>query len=230
MQEFKTLVLLNKKGGKTMKIKELTKFDKTLKMKFCNYLKKYFKEDCKVTWMIFDDRISIDINFKSVDEKEPIHLSITDRRNYGISLNELGSNIDILDFKKYIDKFLNEEYKEKDYINTKDFKKICALYDSLDLKYKKDDIKGFYNAIASVLSKDYKPYILDNNEIFVISGDAQAKQDVYSNDNCLTFTVRVWNDDKDVKAAFDANYKQINILTLAEELVNTQEKLEEIIK
>lgn len=44
MQEFKTLVLLNKKGGKTMKVKELAKFDKALKMKFYNYLKKYFKE------------------------------------------------------------------------------------------------------------------------------------------------------------------------------------------
>ena len=86
-----------------MKIKELTKFDKALKREFCNYLKKYFKEDCKANWL-FDDRISIDIDFKVVDEKEPIHLIITDRRNYRISLNELGSNIDILDFKKYIDK------------------------------------------------------------------------------------------------------------------------------
>ena len=211
-----------------MKIKELTKFDKSLKRKFCNYLKKYFKEDCKANW-IFDDRISIDIDFKVVDEKEPIHLIITDRRNYRISLNELGSNIDILDFKKYIDKFLNEEYKKKDYINAKDFKKICALYDSLVLKYKKDDIKEFYNEIASVLSKDYKPYILDNNKIFITSGNTHGKQDVYSNDNCLTFVVRVWNDVKIVKTTFDVNCEQINILALAEELVNTQKRLERII-
>ena len=214
-----------------MKIKELTKFDKALKREFCSYLKKYFKEDCKASW-IFDDRISIDIDFKVVDEKEPIHLIITDRRNYRISLNELGSNIDILDFKKYIDKFLNKEYKKKDYINTKDFKKICALYDSLVLKYKKDDIKGFYDGIASVLNKDYKPYILDNNKIFAYSNNSnkpQAKQDIYSDKKGLIFTVRVWNDERVIKTTFDVNCKQINILALAEELVNIQKKLEELI-
>lgn len=211
-----------------MKIKELTKFDKALKREFCNYLKKYFKEDCKANWL-FDDRISIDIDFKVVDEKEPIHLIITDRRNYRISLNELGSNIDILDFKKYIDKFLNKEYKKKDYINTKDFKKICALYDSLVLKYKKDDIKEFYNAIASVLNKDYKPYILDNNKIFAYSNKPQAKQDIYSDKKGLIFTLRVWNDERVIKTTFYINCKQINILTLAQELVNIQKKLEELI-
>lgn len=212
-----------------MKIRELTKFDKALKMKFCNYLKKYFKEDCKVTWN-FDDRISIDIDFKSVDGKEPAHLTITDRRNYRICLNELTADLSSLDFKKYIDKFLNEEYKKKDYLNTKDFKTICALYDSLDLKYKKDDIREFYDKIASVLSKDYKPYILDNNKIFAIYDDVYAKQDISSDEKCLFFTVCVRNDKKDSKVAFDVNYEQIDILTLAEGLVNLQKKLEEIIK
>lgn len=212
-----------------MKVKELKFFNKGIRQEFCEYLKQYFKEDCKVKW-IFDDRISIDIDFKVTDEKEPIYLSTTDKNIYKICLNELGSNIDILDFKKYIDKFLNEEYKKKDYINTKDFKKICALYDSLNLKYKKDDIKGFYNAIASVLSKDYEPYILDNKKIFANSGNTHAKQNIYSDKTCLTFTVRVWNDKKDVIASFDVNYEQINILTLAEELVNMQKKLEEVIK
>lgn len=212
-----------------MKIKELEFFNKGIRQEFCNYLKKYFKEDCKVKW-IFDDRISIDIDFKVVDEKEPIYSSITDRRNYRISLNELGSNIDILDFKKYIDKFLNEEYKKKDYINTEDFEKICALYDSLVLKYKKDDIKEFYNEIASVLSKDYKPYILDNNKIFIISGGVHARQDIYSNKKSLTFIVYINNGKRTVKATFDVDYEQINILTLAQELVNTQKKLEEVIK
>lgn len=212
-----------------MKIKELTWFDKTLRSEVCNYLKKYFKEDCKVKWG-FDDRISIDIDFKVVDGKEPIYLSITDRRTYRICLNELTADLSFLDFKKYIDKFLNEEYKKKDYINTKDFKKIYALYDSLDLKYKRDDIKEFYNAIASVLSKDYKPYILDNNKIIAIYDDVYAKQDISSDEKCLTFTVRVWNDKKDAKAAFDVNYEQINILTLAEGLVNMQKNLQEVIK
>ena len=211
-----------------MKVKELTKFDKALKREFCNYLKKYFKEDCEVKW-IFDDRILIDVNFEVTDEKEHVYLRISDRDIYKICLNELKSNIGILDFKKYIDKFLNEEYKKKDYINTKDFKKICALYDDLDLKYKKDDIKGFYNEIVPVLSKDYEPYILDNSKIFVTSGNTHAKQDIYSDKKGLTFTVRVWNDIKIVKTAFDVDYEQINILTLAEELVNTQKKLEELI-
>lgn len=44
-----------------MKIRELTKFDKTLKMEFCNYLKKYFKEDCKVTWLFDVDCKQINI-------------------------------------------------------------------------------------------------------------------------------------------------------------------------
>lgn len=211
-----------------MKIKELAKFDKTLKRKFCNYLKKYFKEDCKANW-IFDDRISIDIDFKVVDEKEPIHLIITDRRSYRISLNELSGNIDILDFKKYIDKFLNEEYKKKDYISTKDFKKICALYDDLDFKYKKDDIKGFYNEIASVLSKDYEPYILDSNKILAYSNGAYSRQDISSNAKSLAFMVYVCNDEKVVKTTFNVDCEQINILALAEELVNTQKKLEELI-
>lgn len=212
-----------------MKIRELDFFDKALKMKFCNYLKKYFKEDCEVKW-IFNDRILIDIDFKVVDEKEPAHLTITDRRNYRICLNELTADLNFLNFKKYIDKFLNEEYKKKDYINTKDFKKICALYDSLDLKYAKDDIKEFYNAIASVLIKDYKPYILDNKKILTNSNKTYAKQDISSDEKCLTFTVCVRNDKKDAKAAFDVNCEQINILTLAEGLVNMQKKLEEIIK
>lgn len=212
-----------------MKIKELTWFDKKLRMEFCNYLKKYFKEDCKVKWA-FDDRISIDIDFKALDEKEPAHLTITDRRSYRICLNELTADLNFLDFKKYIDNFLNKEYKKKDYINTKDFKKICALYDSLDLKYKKDDIREFCDKIASVLSKDYKPYILDNNKILAIYDDVYAKQDISSDEKCLTFTVRVWNDKKDAKAAFDVNCEQINILTLAEELANKQKKQEEIIK
>lgn len=216
-----------------MKIKELTWFNKALRMEVCNYLKQYFKEDCKVKWD-FDDRISIDIDFKVIDEKEPIYLSITvsitDKNIYKICLNELGSNIDILDFKKYIDKFLNEEYKKKDYINARDFKKICALYDSLDVKYTKDDIKEFYNTIASVLSKDYEPYILDNKKIFATYDDVCARQDISSDNKCLTFMVRVWNDKKIVKTTFNVNYEQINILTLAEELVNIQKKLEEIIK
>lgn len=211
-----------------MKIKELTCFDKTLKREVCNYLEQYFKEDCKVSW-IFDDRISIDIDFKVVDGKEPAHLIITDRRNYRIHLNELTADLSFLDFKKYIDKFLNEEYKKKDYINTKDFKKICALYDSLNLKYKKDDIKGFYDKIASVLSKDYEPYILDNKKIFANSGNTHAKQEIYSSKKHLTFTVHVWNDKKYAKLAFDVDYEQINILTLAEELANKQKKQEEII-
>lgn len=212
-----------------MKVKELDFFDKTLRREVCNYLKKYFKEDCKVSWS-FDDRILIDIDFKVVDGKEPAHLIITDRKTYRICLNELTADLSFLDFKKYIDKFLNEERKKKDYINTKDFKKICALYDSLDLKYKKDDIKEFYNAIASVLSKDYKPYILDNKKILTNSNKTYAKQDISSGEKRLTFTVCVRNDKKDVKTPFNVNYKQINILTLAEGLVNLQKKLEEIIK
>lgn len=212
-----------------MKIKELTWFDKTLRKEVCNYLKQYFKEDCKVKWD-FDDRISIDIDFKVIDEKEPIYLSITDKNIYKICLNELGSNIDILDFKKYIDKFLNEEYKKKDYINARDFKKICALYDSLDLKYAKDDIREFYCAIASVLSKDYEPYILDSKKIFANSGNTHAKQNICSDKKRLTFTVLVWNDKKYTKLAFDVDYKQINILTLAEELANKQKKLERLIE
>ena len=212
-----------------MKIKELTRFDKALKMKFCNYLKKYFKEDCKVAW-ISDDRISIDIDFKVVDEKEPLYLIITDRKKYRIHLNELESNINILDFKKYVDKFLNKEYKKEDYINTKDFEKIFALYDSLDLKYKKDDIKGFYNEIASVLNKDYEPYILDNNKILAYSDKTYARQDMCSNRKSLAFMVYIVNDERVVKATFNVDYEQINILTLAEGLVNTQKKLEEIIK
>lgn len=212
-----------------MKIRELDFFEVDIRQEFCTYLKKYFKEDCKVKW-IFNDRILIDVNFEVTDEKEHVYLRISDRDIYKICLNELKSNIGILDFKKYIDKFLNEEYKKKDYINTKDFKKICALYDSLDLKYKKDDIKEFYNAIASVLSKDYEPYILDNNKIFITSGNTHAKQDIYSNCNRLTFTVSVWNDEKVFKWAFYINCKQINILTLAKELVNMQKKLEELIK
>lgn len=212
-----------------MKIRELDFFDKDIKQEFCDYLKQYFKEDCKVKWN-FDDRISIDIDFKVVDGKEPAHLIITDRRNYRIHLNELTADLNFLDFKKYIDKFLNEEYKKKDYINTKDFKKICALYDSLDLKYTKDDIKEFYNKIASVLSKDYKPYILDNNSIFAHSNKTHAKQEIYSSKKHLTFTVYVWNDKKYAKLAFDVDYEQINILTLAEELANRQKKQEEFIK
>ena len=212
-----------------MKVKELNRFGKGLKREFCNYLKKYFKEDCKIHWMP-DDRISIDIDFKNTDGKEPIYFIITNRTNCRIYLNELGSDINILDFKKYIDKFLNKEYKKKDYISTKDFKKICALYDSLNLKYKKDDIKEFYNEIASVLSKDYEPYILDNNKIFANSDKTYAKQDIGSDEKHLTFVVYVWNDEKDVKASFDVNCEQINILTLAEELVNMQKRLEEIIK
>lgn len=212
-----------------MKIRELSWFDKTLKREFCTYLKQYFKEDCKVSWG-FDDRISIDIDFKVVDGKEPIHLIITDRRTYRIYLNELTADLSSLDFKKYIDNFLNKEHKKKDYINTKDFKKIYALYDSLDLKYKKDDIRDFYDKIASVLSKDYKPYILDNNKISATYDDAYAKQDIYSNKNRFTFTVWARNNKKNAETAFDINCDQINILTLAEELVNLQKKLEEIIK
>ncbi|ASQ30259.1 hypothetical protein CAV_0592 [Campylobacter avium LMG 24591] len=212
-----------------MKVKELTKFDKTLKERFCNYLKKYFKEDCEVTW-VFDDKISIDIDFEVVDEKEHAYLRITDGESYKIYLNELSSNINILDFKKYIDKFLNEEYKKKDYINTRDFKKICALYDSLGVKYKKDDIKEFYKAIASVLSKDRKPYILDSKKIFAYSNKRCAQQDIYSDGETLTFAVHLWNDLRIIKTSFDVNYEQINILTLAQELVNMQKKLEEIIK
>ena len=137
----------------------------------------------------------------------------------------------------------------KKYINTKDFKEICALYDSLDFKYKKDDVKEFYNAIASVLSKDYEPYILDNKKIFTCFNKAYSKQDIcsdiecftfsnkgyseqgiYSDNECLTFTVYVHNDEKNVKAAFGVGYEQTNILTLAEGLVNIQKKLEELIK
>lgn len=208
-----------------MKIKELKFFNKGIRQEFCNYLKQYFKEDCKVSWS-FDDRISVDIDFKVVDEKEPICLSITDRRNYRICLNELTADLSFLDFKKYIDKFLNMEYKKKDYLNARDFKKIYALYDSLDLKYKKDDIREFYDKIASVLNIDYKPYILDNNKILAIHGDTYARQDISSDEKCLTFTVRAWNDKKYATTAFDVNYEQINILTLAEGLVNTQKKLE----
>lgn len=212
-----------------MKIKELDFFDKGIRQEFCAYLKQYFKEDCEVKW-IFDDKILIDVNFEVTHEKEHTYLSISDRDIYKICLNELKSNIGILDFKKYIDKFLNKEYKKKSYINAKDFKKICALYDSLDLKYKKDDIKEFYNTIASVLSKDCEPYILDNSKIFAVSGDAHVRQDIYSNKYGLTFIVYINNDERVVKATFDVDYEQTTILTLAEELVNTQKKLEEIIK
>ena len=212
-----------------MKVKELTRFDKGLRIKFCDYLKKYFKEDCKVHW-VFDDRISIDIHFKVTDEKEPIHLIITDRKKYKIFLNELGSDLNILDFKKYIDKFLNMEYKKKNYINKKDFKRICVLYDSLDLKYKKNDIKEFYNEIASVLSKDYEPYILNDKKIFANSNKTYAKQDISSNEKRLTFMVYIHNDKRIIKATFDVNCEQANILTLSEQLVNMQKKLEEIIK
>lgn len=212
-----------------MKIGELDFFDKTLRREVCNYLKKYFKEDCKVSW-VDNDRISIDIDFKVVDEKEPIYLSITDGRNYRIRLNELGNNINILNFKKYIDKFLNKECKKKNYINTKDFKKICALYDSLDLKYTKDDIKEFYNTIASVLSKDYKPYILDNKEILTNSNKTRARQDTYSSKEHLTFTVSVYDKERDSNTAFNVYYEEINILTLAEKLVNIQKNLEVFFK
>lgn len=218
-----------------MKIRELEFFDKALRKEACNYLKKYFKEDCEVKWS-FDDRILIDIDFKVVDGKEHAHLIITDGENCKIYLHKLGNNINILDFKKYIDKFLNMEYKKAEYINTKDFKKICALYDSLDLKYKKDDIKEFYNAIASVLSEDYEPYILDYKEILTNSNKTHARQDIYSSKEHLTFTVAVavGNNYYDNKINFNANfnvdYEQINILTLAEGLVNIQKKLEEIIK
>lgn len=212
-----------------MKIRELDFFDKTLRREVCNYLKKYFKEDCEVKWSL-EDRIPIDIDFKVVDGKEPAYLIITDRRNYRIYLNELTADLSFLDFKKYIDKFLNMEYEKKDYINARDFKKICALYDSLDLKYKKDDIREFYDKIASVLSKDYKPYILDNKKILTNSNKTYAKQDISSGEKRLTFTVCVRNDKKDAKTAFDVNCEQINILTLAEGLVNLQKKLEEIIK
>lgn len=212
-----------------MKVKELTKFDKALKKEFCTYLKKYFKEDCKTHWMP-DDRISIDIDFKVTDGKEPLYLIIIDRNIYRINLNQLGSDINILDFKKYIDKFLNMEYVKKNYINTKDFKRICALYDSLDLKYKKDDIKEFYNAIASVLNKDYETYILDNNKIFAYSNKIYAKQDIYSDEERLTFMVHVYNDERVIKTSFYVDCEQINILTLAEGLVDMQKRLEEIIK
>lgn len=117
-------------------------------------------------------------------------------------------------------------------LSSKDFKKICALYNSLDLKYKKDDIKGFYNAIASVLSKDYKPYILDKNRIFAYSNKTHAKQEIYSDKKCLTFMVHVCseNEGKSARTAFDVDYEQINILTLAEGLVNLQKRLEEVTK
>lgn len=73
-------------------------------------------------------------------------------------------------------------------------------------------------------------YILDNNKIFANSDKTYAKQDIGSDEKHLTFVVYVWDDEKDVKASFDVNCEQINILTLAEELVNMQKRLEEIIK
>ncbi|WP_281527048.1 hypothetical protein [Campylobacter avium] len=213
-----------------MKIKELDFFDEDIRQEFCTYLKKYFKEDCEVKW-VFNDRILIDINFEVT--KEPAYLSISDRDIYKICLNELKTNIPILDFKKYIDKFLNKEYKKKDYINTKDFKKICALYDSLDFKYKKDDVKEFYNAIASVLSKDYEPYILDNKKIFTRFNKVYSEQGIYSDNECLTFTVHVHG--VNYESSFEVclkpeQFRQTNILTLAEDLVNIQKKLEDLVK
>lgn len=87
-----------------------------------------------MSWSV-DDRLSID--------KEPAH-------NYRICLNEFEFDLSFLEFKKYIDKFLKEEYKKKDYINAEDFKKIFASYDN-----KKDDIESLYRRIGALINKKY---------------------------------------------------------------------------
>lgn len=147
-----------------MKIRELNNFSKELKKEFCDYLKQYFKESRKVRWT-YNDRIVVEIDFKNAGKKR-FCVVITDRKTFRIHLNELESDINTLEFKKYVEKFLNKKYVVKT-IYTK------RTEENIMQRYALSEIVGGYLMLIHL--KQFLKPMVDLNAIGIMKGRKPQK-------------------------------------------------------
>lgn len=212
-----------------MKIRELDFFDDSIKQEFCNYLKKYFKEKCKVKWTGAKS-ILPSVTFESNNDKLGDEITVKVNSNCKIYLYGLNRNISLSKFVKYINVFLDKEYAPKKYIKEKDMKQILSLYNKLKITFKKDEIEDFYNAIqrAIIFGKEY--YLFDTF-IRKIDDKVEVVQEINDLSGDVDFKITI-NTEAGIKytCVFSIDYDKLNILDIARKLTQLQLNLERVIK
>lgn len=214
-----------------MKIRELEFFEEDIKQEFCTYLKQYFKENCKVECPGINS-ISAYITFEDDKNVPDNKVTVTVNNNCSIYLYDVNINVNLPEFLKYVNAFLDREYTPKKHIKEKDMRQIFAFYNKLKIAFDKDKIEAFYNAIQNAIFYENR-YYLFNARITEADDKAEIMQEINLNGS-VNFKITI-NTKAGIKCecifsvTYAELYNELSALDIAKKLTQLQLKLERIL-